>query len=213
TSGVPRVVSIEQDKDVLAAEYVLGTLGPDERAEAQALIAVDAGFAETVRGWERRLGELSAMVDPVEPPADMWDRINAGGGVSDPRVRRGEPPMGALKDPARLPPAPAPPPPPPAGPASATPTADPPTPVFPAGARSPPPIPPPQPAGAPQPVSGPFTPANDPGAPAAAAAETAASVTASQKPSTSGAGAANAAEDTPAKLAAVAAEPEAVAAD
>ena len=76
-------MTIDQDKDVLAAEYVLGTLGRDERAEAQALIAIDPAFAEVVRGWERRLGELSAMVDPVEPPADMWDRIKAGIAVSD----------------------------------------------------------------------------------------------------------------------------------
>jgi anti-sigma-K factor RskA len=72
----------DQDKDVLAAEYVLGTLGPDERAEAQALVAIDSNFADVVRGWERRLGELSAMVDPVEPPADMWERIKAGVAVS-----------------------------------------------------------------------------------------------------------------------------------
>jgi len=73
---------MEQEKDVLAAEYVLGTLGPGERAEAQALITMDSRFAETVRSWERRLGELSAMVDPVEPPPDMWDRIKAGVTVS-----------------------------------------------------------------------------------------------------------------------------------
>ena len=76
-------MTIDQDKDVLAAEYVLGTLGRDERAEAQALIAIDQAFAEVVRGWERRLGELSAMVDPVEPPADMWDRIKAGVAIAD----------------------------------------------------------------------------------------------------------------------------------
>jgi anti-sigma-K factor RskA len=87
-------VTIDQDKDVLAAEYVLGTLGPDERAEAQALIAIDSSFADVVRGWERRLGELSAMVDPVEPPADMWDRIKAGVTVSErsapPAARTGD---------------------------------------------------------------------------------------------------------------------------
>lgn len=71
-------MTTDQDKDVLAAEYVLGTLGPQERAEAQARIATDSSFADTVRRWERRLGELSAMVDPVEPPPDMWDRIKAG---------------------------------------------------------------------------------------------------------------------------------------
>ncbi|MFL5050117.1 MAG: anti-sigma factor domain-containing protein [Xanthobacteraceae bacterium] len=78
-----RIVMMDQEKDALAAEYVLGTLGPDERAEAQALIAMDTRFAEIVRSWERRLGELSAMVDPVEPPADMWERIKAGVAVSE----------------------------------------------------------------------------------------------------------------------------------
>ena len=62
-------MTIDQDMDVLAAEYVLGTLGADERTEAQGLIATDASFAEIVRGWERCLGELSAMVDPVDPPS------------------------------------------------------------------------------------------------------------------------------------------------
>jgi len=90
-------VTIDQDKDVLAAEYVLGTLSPDERAEAQALIAIDSSFADVVRGWERRLGELSAMVDPVEPPSDMWGRIKAGIAVSEQSAPRPD----AAADPAK----------------------------------------------------------------------------------------------------------------
>jgi anti-sigma-K factor RskA len=67
----------DDDRDAFAAEYVLGTLAADERAQAEALIATDPGFAETVRQWERRLGELNVMVEAVEPPADLWDKINA----------------------------------------------------------------------------------------------------------------------------------------
>jgi anti-sigma-K factor RskA len=85
------VTTIDQDKDVLAAEYVLGTLSPDERAEAQAMIAVDTAFADVVRGWERRLGELSAMVDPAEPPSDMWGRIKAGITVAEQAAPKPEP--------------------------------------------------------------------------------------------------------------------------
>ncbi len=66
---------IDDDKDTLAAEYVLGTLGADERAEAQALIAIDPGFAQIVGRWERRLGELSALVAPVEPPPQLWEKV------------------------------------------------------------------------------------------------------------------------------------------
>jgi len=65
----------DDDLDALAAEYVLGTLPSDERAHAEALIVIDPGFVEIVRQWERRLGELNVMVEAVEPPAELWDKI------------------------------------------------------------------------------------------------------------------------------------------
>ncbi|MGB6747490.1 MAG: anti-sigma factor [Xanthobacteraceae bacterium] len=65
----------DDDRDALAAEYVLGTLSTDERDQAEALLVIDPGFAEIVRVWERRLGELNVMVEAVEPPPDVWDRI------------------------------------------------------------------------------------------------------------------------------------------
>ena len=66
------------DDHALAAEYVLGTLSAAEREQAEALLARDAGFAETVRLWEHRLGELNVMVEAVEPPPDLWERIKTG---------------------------------------------------------------------------------------------------------------------------------------
>src|SRR3954467_6134947 len=71
-------MSMEEDKDGFAAEYVLGTLDAEERAQADALMLVDTAFAASVRGWERRLGEPTAMVAPVAPPAPPWERIKAG---------------------------------------------------------------------------------------------------------------------------------------
>lgn len=65
----------DDDRDALAAEYVLGTLSADERDQAEALQLIDPGFAETVRLWERRLGELNVMVEAVEPPTELWERI------------------------------------------------------------------------------------------------------------------------------------------
>ena len=65
----------DDDRDALAAEYVLGTLSADEREQAEALLVIDPGFAEIVRIWERRLGELNVMVEAVEPPPDVWDKI------------------------------------------------------------------------------------------------------------------------------------------
>src|SRR6185369_17227521 len=71
-------MSMDEDRDGFAAEYVLGTLDAEERAQADALILVDAAFAASVRRWERRLGELTTMVAPVEPPVPVWEQIKAG---------------------------------------------------------------------------------------------------------------------------------------
>jgi anti-sigma-K factor RskA len=67
----------DDDRDALAAEYVLGTLAADEREQAEALLVIDPGFAEIVRVWERRLGELNVMVEAVDPPPDLWDKIRS----------------------------------------------------------------------------------------------------------------------------------------
>ena len=63
--------------DILAAEYVLGTLASNEREQAQNLIASDPAFAALVRSWEQRIGQLHAMVASVEPPPETWSRIQA----------------------------------------------------------------------------------------------------------------------------------------
>src|ERR1700719_3832485 len=57
----------------------------DERDKAEALLVIDPGFAEIVRVWERRLGELNVMVEAVEPPADVWDKIRTEIGGAEPR--------------------------------------------------------------------------------------------------------------------------------
>lgn len=77
----------DEERDALAAEYVLGTLSAAERDEAEALLGRDAEFAETVRVWEHRLGELNVMVEAVEPPLDLWERIKTG---IDGAERRGQ---------------------------------------------------------------------------------------------------------------------------
>lgn len=74
----------ETDLSALAAEYVIGTLDPDERARANAQLEIDEGFRALVRGWERRLGELHLMVEPVEPDGRIWDRIRGRLGVRTP---------------------------------------------------------------------------------------------------------------------------------
>lgn len=68
---------LEDDHIVLAAEYVLGTLDAPERAIAEGLLASEPDFAALVEQWERRFGELNAMVVPIEPPADLIGKIRA----------------------------------------------------------------------------------------------------------------------------------------
>src|SRR5262245_53665655 len=120
---MPDIVN-DDDLSALAAEYVLGTLEADERTRANVLLDVDHGFRGLVRVWERRLGELHLMVEPVEPPdGRLWDRIRGRLGVAVPSVapplpesppvyveRAPEPKPVAVTPP---PAAPAPPPPPP----------------------------------------------------------------------------------------------------
>lgn len=65
------------EHDLLAAEYVLGTLEGDEAAEATRLLATDAAFAAAVRSWEERLTPLAAGVPPVASSPQLWARIEA----------------------------------------------------------------------------------------------------------------------------------------
>src|SRR4051794_6651506 len=71
-----------EDHIALAAEYALGTLDADERAQAEATMAVDRDFAALVETWSHRLGALNQMVGSVEPRAEVWDRIREAAGLS-----------------------------------------------------------------------------------------------------------------------------------
>ena len=66
-----------QDKQLDAAEYVIGTMSAVERAAFEVLIAQDKNTREDVAFWERSFGALNASVSPETPPKDMWSRIEA----------------------------------------------------------------------------------------------------------------------------------------
>ena len=80
----------DDDLSALAAEFVLGTLDPDERTRANVLLEVDEGFRALVAAWERRLGELHLMVEPVEPGGQIFERIRSRLGI---RVPDAPPPV------------------------------------------------------------------------------------------------------------------------
>jgi anti-sigma-K factor RskA len=69
-------MSEHSDRDLLAAEYVLGSLEGEERGEAERLLASDPAFARSVADWQQRLTPLAAQVAPVAPPVDLWARID-----------------------------------------------------------------------------------------------------------------------------------------
>lgn len=59
----------------LASEYVLGTMrGPTRRRFEEYLKRDPALRAEVVR-WEEHLSPLAERLDPVDPPARVWQRI------------------------------------------------------------------------------------------------------------------------------------------
>jgi hypothetical protein len=93
----------DEDLSALAAEYVIGTLDPDERTRANVLLEVDEGFRALVRAWERRLGELHLMVEPVEPNGRIWERVRGRLGL---RAAEAPPPFTPAPPPFVSPPPP-----------------------------------------------------------------------------------------------------------
>jgi anti-sigma-K factor RskA len=75
-------MSESEERDLLAADYVLGSLEGEEAREAERLLKNDAAFAASVRQWEARLAPLATRVAPVAPPAEVWARIAASTGAT-----------------------------------------------------------------------------------------------------------------------------------
>ena len=99
-------MAYSEDHIALAAEYALGTLDADERAQAETMMAVDTEYTALVHAWEYRLGVLNQMVGSVEPRPIVWENIKAAIGHST-----------VQQAPLTLPEAPPPPSPPPEPPA------------------------------------------------------------------------------------------------
>lgn len=71
-----------EDHIALAAEYALGTLDADERAQVETMMAIDTEFTAIVHAWEYRLGALNQMVGNIEPRPIVWENIKAAIGHS-----------------------------------------------------------------------------------------------------------------------------------
>lgn len=80
------MMAYSEDHIALAAEYALGTLDAGERAQVETMMSVDADFTAMVHAWEHKLGALNQMVGSVEPRPEVWDRIKAAAGLSEPQA-------------------------------------------------------------------------------------------------------------------------------
>src|SRR3979409_661402 len=76
------MMAYSEDHIALAAEYALGTLDADERAQAETMMYADTDFAAMIDARSTKLGALNQMVGSVEPSPEVWDRIKAAAGLS-----------------------------------------------------------------------------------------------------------------------------------
>jgi anti-sigma-K factor RskA len=80
------MMAFSDEHIALAAEYALGTLDADERAQAETMMSVDQDFTVIVRAWEHKLGALNQMVGSVEPRPELWEKIKSAVGHSEPQA-------------------------------------------------------------------------------------------------------------------------------
>ncbi len=66
----------KDEDDLLAAEYVLGVLGAEDRARAAARVEQDLAFARLVVDWESRLSDMNSEFAEVAPPAAIKSAID-----------------------------------------------------------------------------------------------------------------------------------------
>jgi anti-sigma-K factor RskA len=70
-----------EDRDLLAAEYVLGVLEGAERADVIRRADRDDALRAAIADWEERLAPLASTVAPVTPPPALWQRVEASCGL------------------------------------------------------------------------------------------------------------------------------------
>src|SRR5258706_1417134 len=67
--------------ELLAAEYMLGTLAGASRRRFERLLPGRPDWRAAVAGWEARLLPLIDGITPIEPPPRVWERIAARTGI------------------------------------------------------------------------------------------------------------------------------------
>jgi anti-sigma-K factor RskA len=80
------MIAYSEEDIALAAEYALGTLDANERAQVETMMSADKDFTAVVQAWQHRLGVLNQMVGSVEPRPEVWDRIRTAARLSESQV-------------------------------------------------------------------------------------------------------------------------------
>ena len=62
--------------DALAADYVVGAMRGGARRRFEALLPAHVELRRATAAWQERLMPLTASIDPVQPPGDVWRRIS-----------------------------------------------------------------------------------------------------------------------------------------
>jgi anti-sigma-K factor RskA len=73
-------------RDMLASEYVLGTLRGRARRRFERLLAEDGNLRALVGRWEGKLNLLADALPPVEPPKRIWEQIERSLWPGSPRT-------------------------------------------------------------------------------------------------------------------------------
>ena len=74
----------QEERTGACAEYVLGTLEGAELAEFQEALRGDPALQVEVGFWQDRLLGLSRNIPPVEPSAEVWQRIDTALAAEEP---------------------------------------------------------------------------------------------------------------------------------
>jgi anti-sigma-K factor RskA len=83
---------LDDNSQLRYAEYALGVLDAEGRAEVEAEIASNEAAAAAVELWRHRLLPLAEEIAPREPPPHVWSRIESALELGRPaRERRGDP--------------------------------------------------------------------------------------------------------------------------
>jgi len=85
------------DRDLDAAEYVMGLLSPDQARAIEALAMQDPVMAASIVSWQNRLSPLATTVTPEFPPPELWQRLALATGLQKVVLRRTVPQRSAFE--------------------------------------------------------------------------------------------------------------------